>query len=441
MAELFPGFYERTDKEFSALWEEATLVLDTNMLLNVYRYQEETRERLFEILEKLKERLWIPHRVMYEYQKNRLEVIAEQFKVYSDVSKVIREVQARLKGLTYLTGKHRFIEIDAIIGNPLKALAEANEKLSTGQQRGKREFGRLKTDDSYSERITQLYQGKIGEPYKRAQLFEIYRQADKRYELQIPPGWKDKGKPTQDKYGDVILWFQLLDYAQVHNKPILFITDDVKSDWFLSAEESLRKPRPRPELIQEMYEEAGVLLYVYQGYEFFEQATKFLSLQPEESISEDAKEISDQNSAGDLLTIIGEGIVASYNVYKVLSALTERLPKAYPDSELIYGYRVQPDDWELSLVLVESDGTKTAIEVLPFSNREGFHELLMSRIEEMSEITEPMKFRMIIATDSIPRAAEIYSVLKGKVEVDERFSIIVAYVDSYGKYQEYALIL
>jgi len=45
-------------------------------------------------------------------------------------------------------------------------------------------------------------------------------------------------------------------------------SDDVKSDWFLSAQEGNGKPRPRPELVQEMYVEAGVLPHIYQGYEF-----------------------------------------------------------------------------------------------------------------------------------------------------------------------------
>jgi hypothetical protein len=145
----------------------------------------------------------------------------------------------------------------------MKSLGEANKKLSAGQQKDKQEFEKLKASDDYRERITQLFQSRVGTPYKKDQLLDIYHQADKRFELQIPPGWKDKGKKTYGKYGDVILWFQLLEYARAYNKPILFITDDVKSDWFLSAQENNGKPRPRPELVQEMYVEAGVLLHIY----------------------------------------------------------------------------------------------------------------------------------------------------------------------------------
>lgn len=296
MRELFPGFYERIEDELSMLWQKATFVFDTNMLLNVYRYQEETRERFFEILEQLKERIWTPHQAIYEFQNNRIEVIGQQLKVYSEISKVLKEAQALLDGLKYLNEKHSYIKIDEIIEDPMKALGEANKKLSLGQQKDRRKFENLKASDDFRERVTQLFQSRVGAPYKKDQMLDIYRQADKRFELQIPPGWKDKTKKTYGKYGDVILWFQLLEYARAHNKPILFITDDVKSDWFLSAQENNGKPLPRPELVQEMFIEAGVLLHIYQGYEFLDQATKFLNLTPELSISEDAKEVTERNA-------------------------------------------------------------------------------------------------------------------------------------------------
>ena len=439
MEERFPGFYDRTEEEFSMLWQEASLALDTNMLLNVYRYREDTRERFFEILEQLQGRIWIPHQVIYEYQNNRLEVIGQQLKVYSEVSKALKSAQATLEGLEYLKEKHRFIKIDEIIEAPIRVLAEANRRLSEGLQKGRQEFENLKASDIYRERITHLFQNRIGNPYKRDQLLDVYRQADKRFELQIPPGWKDKTKKTYGKYGDVILWFQLLDYARVHNKPILFITDDVKSDWFVSDQESNGKARPRPELVQEMYEEAGVLLHIYQGYEFLDQATKFLSLTQEPSISEDAKEVSAINSEGGLIELIGKGIVASVTGYKLITALVDLLKKKYPGSELVYEH-LTPEGWPLDLVMIETDGTKTAFELLPLSGDEGDHRKITERIQDLNDITEPIKFKMIFPADNIPHASKIHSMLKDKVKANERFSIVIAYLDSYGTFREYRTI-
>jgi CRISPR-associated Csx14 family protein len=296
MRELFPGFYERTEEELSRMWREATFVLDTNMLLNVYRYQEKTRKRFLEILEKLKERIWIPHQAVYEYQNNRLEVISQQLEVYNKVSKAIKEAQEVLEKLKYLKEKHSFIRIDDIIDTPTQALGKANHELSTGQRTNKRELEKLKKSDGYREQIAKLFQGRIGEPYKKDRLADLYYQADKRFELQIPPGWKDKSKKTYGKYGDVILWFQLLDYAHEHKKPIILVTDDVKSDWFLSAQENNGHAQPRPELVQEMLVETRVSLHIYPGNEFIDRATRFLKLTPEPDISADAKEVTAQNT-------------------------------------------------------------------------------------------------------------------------------------------------
>ncbi|MEQ8996136.1 MAG: PIN-like domain-containing protein [Coleofasciculus sp. B1-GNL1-01] len=53
MRDLFPGYYQPTPEEFETLWQEAIFSFDANILLNIYRYSAETRERLFEIIERL----------------------------------------------------------------------------------------------------------------------------------------------------------------------------------------------------------------------------------------------------------------------------------------------------------------------------------------------------------------------------------------------------
>jgi PIN like domain len=89
MHDLFPGYNERTQEELSRLWKEGIFVVDTNMLLNVYRYSPETRDRYLETLSRLKSRLWIPYQVAYEYQDRRAVVIREQVKAYENVVQLL----------------------------------------------------------------------------------------------------------------------------------------------------------------------------------------------------------------------------------------------------------------------------------------------------------------------------------------------------------------
>src|SRR5262245_43837167 len=97
MRNLFPGYYRPTEEEFSALWEECVFAFDANVLLNVYRYTQATRESFLEILSRLKERIWLPHQAAWEYQENRLGVISDQHKPYEDIPKQLSALLSQLR--------------------------------------------------------------------------------------------------------------------------------------------------------------------------------------------------------------------------------------------------------------------------------------------------------------------------------------------------------
>lgn len=59
---------------------DTIFVFDTNVLLNLYSYTEQTREDFFSLLDIVKDRVWIPYHVGLEYQRNRLSVIRTEKK-------------------------------------------------------------------------------------------------------------------------------------------------------------------------------------------------------------------------------------------------------------------------------------------------------------------------------------------------------------------------
>ena len=70
-------FYIMNNEREDALWKDALIVFDTNAICTIYRMTKDTQETILEILEYLKDKLWIPGHVLYEYKKNRVEVINE----------------------------------------------------------------------------------------------------------------------------------------------------------------------------------------------------------------------------------------------------------------------------------------------------------------------------------------------------------------------------
>lgn len=63
----FEGYRTPTDEDYRSLLMQGTVVLDTNVLLNLYRYNTRTRTDLVAVLERLEDRLWVPHQVMVEF--------------------------------------------------------------------------------------------------------------------------------------------------------------------------------------------------------------------------------------------------------------------------------------------------------------------------------------------------------------------------------------
>jgi hypothetical protein len=81
----FKGYYAPSDTEYADLWSAGTVILDTNSLLNLYRYSETTGEQFVSVLARLNAQLWIPAQVAHEFLKNRLNVIHEQASAYEKV--------------------------------------------------------------------------------------------------------------------------------------------------------------------------------------------------------------------------------------------------------------------------------------------------------------------------------------------------------------------
>jgi hypothetical protein len=51
-----------------------------------------------------------------------------------------------------------------------------------------------------------------------------------RLERGVPPGFEDRDKA--DPTGDYLIWSELLEHAESSGRPLLFVTNDKKEDWY-----------------------------------------------------------------------------------------------------------------------------------------------------------------------------------------------------------------
>jgi len=200
------------------MWREAVFAFDANILLNIYRYTQMTRDGFFQVLAGLSDRIWIPHQAAAEFQDRRLGVISKQEKAYAEVKELLDDAQKRIHNGLNSYRKHTYLD-DLQLE---KSLEEVFEKTRKALEDVRAKHPNYLAVDPLRDTITSLFEGKVGNRYATERLEELYREAEKRLTSlpPVPPGYEDKKKPSPRKYGDVIIWFQLLDYAKATKKPL-----------------------------------------------------------------------------------------------------------------------------------------------------------------------------------------------------------------------------
>ena len=63
-----------------AIWEKGVFIFDTSSICAMYSLNQAARDSISQIILALKNRIWTPGHVQYEYSKNRIEVINETIK-------------------------------------------------------------------------------------------------------------------------------------------------------------------------------------------------------------------------------------------------------------------------------------------------------------------------------------------------------------------------
>ena len=268
------------------LWDKCIFSFDANVLLNLYRYSTNTCDELLDILDKISDRLWIPFQVGQEYQDNRLDVIQKQRNAYIDIVNNINQTQNNMESFLNNYLKHPFIEVKSIINKTKDLFINIIEELKIQEK----DHPDLIGYDSLRDRITKLFNGKVGEAYPIERLKDIYDEGQKRYEKRIPPGYSDsERKKGENKYGDLILWFQLIDKSIELQKPFIFITDETKEDWWWLFKG--KTIGPRPELLKEFRLKTNHDLYVYSSYQFMEYARQYLKQHVGEQAINEVREL------------------------------------------------------------------------------------------------------------------------------------------------------
>lgn len=300
MRKHFFGYYEMTPEQFKKLWRNCIFVVDTNVLLDMYRMSPSAHDSLFRALTAIKDRLWIPYQVAFEYHRKVTTVILEQIKKCKDV--IGDSNQWVNKIMDGCQTKRSFPYLSEGLQSRIKQVAADIEQEIENE---KHDLEDLITNNPTKDKIADLLEGRLWDKLPDEKLNDIYSDGKRRYERKIPPGYGDlKNKQGIDVYGDLVIWEEMIAYALTNKKDIIFITSDTnKEDWFVKVAEKILGPRA--ELRMEFTERTkNQVYYAYSTATFLQYIDEYIPIPKisDKVIEEVASIIADKTESVDSKT-------------------------------------------------------------------------------------------------------------------------------------------
>ena len=244
MKKHYKEYFPTSEEDYTNIWKDATIVLDTNILLNLYRYTEDTRDNMFAIMEFYKDKLWMPYQVGLEFLNNRASTTATITKIPETMKVKLDDGKKQLLNVfnNKETSRHPYINKRDLENVYDKAMQQVKEYLEKQAEK----TPDYNVSDPILDKVLELYEDKVGENFTPDELLLLYEEGERRYADNIPPGYKDekekRGKGRCYLFGDLLIWKQMIAYSLAENKDIIFVTEDKKEDWW-DKNHGLRTPR------------------------------------------------------------------------------------------------------------------------------------------------------------------------------------------------------
>ncbi|MEO8233814.1 MAG: PIN-like domain-containing protein [Flavobacterium sp.] len=308
-------FYTISEFDEKKLFEDSLIFFDTSSLLDFFYF---TNENLNELVEKLftplQERLWISNHSEMEFWKNKAKVELKPIDSYSALinktkgsnesghiqeiesvigsfkSKINDEIRGHLKTLqekVVKNNKHPYLhEFDFSSFNTQIHEFEKSYQILQDQYNKFKDSIIKKVEEEKSKIRAQENQivleivkkyFKITDEYKYSKLMEIVNEGEFRYKHKIPPGYMDEGEKVGfQRFGDLIVWKQILEKCKEQNLNLILVTNDVKEDWWYMDDKKNRLS-PRYELIKEFSEISNGKFWMYEIGDFLYKTNKYIS--------------------------------------------------------------------------------------------------------------------------------------------------------------------
>ncbi|WP_435283072.1 PIN domain-containing protein [Streptomyces koelreuteriae] len=280
------------------------IALDTNVLLELYRFTPEARNELLDVIEQLRDRIWVPNQVASEYYSRRIDAVKERLKLHEAIPKSLDELKRKaLQELQLFIKRCSLTDDDKkkLVAPIEAAFSGATEEVRRHSNAFDLSLERVVNDDPILSRLARILDDRVGQPFTAEETESLIKEAERRYAEKIPPGYKDAGK-DENAHGDFFVWEQMLREVVTREASLLFVTNDAKEDWI--AKEGGLVIGAQPELIAEFKRRRnGGDFLIVQLSSFLKYAKEELGAAISLSTLEQAKNLQDNSALGDAIDV------------------------------------------------------------------------------------------------------------------------------------------
>jgi hypothetical protein len=320
----FAQYRAATSGEIEGAINSGLIVLDSNVLLNLYAYTLEGVEDWFKVLDRVQERVWMPHQVGVEFWSHRARSASDPSDAKGYQGRIEGAAETiRLQAKEWLRryGPDGQSPDGQAIHDELNAMDDAVDgviKVITDAVEAHEKAYSIDPDgDAIVRRLNGLFKGdRLGvEPSgQQLEAFKASFSADS-------PGAADDAdndfatipKASESKFGDYFIWREMLAEMEERlkgNSPppaLVFVTADSKVDWWQSVVDPNDIPSkntfretdlvmPRSTLVKQVHDATqGRVAYIQlRPWEFLEAARTALQVEVSDQTLENAQSSSSE---------------------------------------------------------------------------------------------------------------------------------------------------
>lgn len=331
---------------------EHLIVLDTNVLLELYRQPANISLDVISALKRILNNIYIPRQVYDEYLKNYHKICGDEKKKYKKVTEELFDSLKKLQNdITKKVGeyrKHNYTDISKLQNNLNEKIKDAQNIITEFEKSHHAEI-QLNIDFLQNDKVKEfvdllLNQGNIREKIPFSKKLLLLQEGQVRYENLIPPGFHDSAKNGEAKYGDLFVWKDIITIAKEKNTNIIFVCNDIKEDWW---EKNKDIPIDLRQELNEEFKETNPSLSIH-----FLTLDKFFSYLAEElklGKSKSALQLSALDDTKEILANYEDKISQSIKGYLITINIEEELDEEFLETgdENIY--------WSIADVSVEKE--------------------------------------------------------------------------------------